>query len=335
MSLVSVIALNWNRKELLRECLESLERQTFRDLEVIVVDNGSTDGSVELVRQRFAWTRLVSLPHNCGFSGGNNIGIRHATGTYIALLSNDVVASPGWLTALVSTIEKYPEVGFCASRILFYDQPELLNSTGILYFPTGEAIDRGWMQMDGPQFSQPDYPIGACAAAALYRRAMLEEIGLFDEEFSPAYYEDVDLSLRAQLRGYRCAYVPAAVVHHRFASTMGYRSPEHVYLCERNRWYALIKNVPLRTLIKYGRVIVTIARRRRVDHVRAGEGRPFVSGQLAALRKLPLMMRKRREIQRRRTISAREFEALLTVQPQPLPSQARVPGSGGPQPNQA
>lgn len=312
MPRVSVVIVTWNRAALLRECLEALERQTFRDFETIVIDNGSTDDSVQVVRDHFSSVRLITLLDNVGFSKGNNIGIRESRGTYIALLNNDAVATPGWLEALVSSIEHNPSVGFCASKMLLYHHRQVINSAGIIFFTVGTAMDRGWMALDGIPFDRPAYTMGACAGAALYRKSMLDDIGLFDEDFSPAYLEDVDLSLRAQLRGYRCLYVPSAVVYHRLGATLGYKSFTSVYLTARNQWYVLIKNIPTRLLLMHGPEIAVHTILRLCFHMVKGEGAPYLLGLLVASGKLPTMVKKRLEIQRLRTLSNRGFASLMT-----------------------
>lgn len=311
MPLVSVIVVNWNRQELLRQCLESLERQTLSDRDIIVVDNGSTDGSPELVQQRFPRARLLRLSENQGFSTGVNVGIRHAAGKYLALLNNDAVADPRWLDALVSAMEQHPDVGSCASRMLWYDEPEVINSAGIVFFTAGLASDRGRMARDGPPFDQPAYVFGACAGAALYRKSMLDEIGGFDEDFSPAYFEDVDLSFRAQLRGYGCLYVPSAIVSHRVSATLGYRSSASVYLWARNQWCPLIKNMPTWLMVKHAPEIILYALIDLFVHL-IRDGSPYLAGQLAAWRQLPVMVKKRRQIQRSRAISCKALDAFLS-----------------------
>ena len=315
MGSVSVVVVNWNRRALLQECLESLARQTLPPRELIVVDNGSTDGSVELVRDRFPEAQLVALPRNTGFAAGNNCGLRQARGEYVALLNNDAVADPDWLSRLVQAIDAHPAVGCCASKMLLYHRRGVINSTGILYSTVGTAVDRGWMCHDGPRFDEPDYPIGACGGAALYRRSMLEEIGLFDEDFSPAYCEDVDLSLRAQLRGYRCLYVPSAVVYHRVGATLGHGSFRSVYLGARNQWYVWVKNIPAGLLVKHSPALVLYTVVQLGVHGLKGDLAPYVLGSVAACAKLPGMLRKRRQIQRRRTVTAQQLERMMVRRP--------------------
>jgi len=312
MPAVSIIVVNWNRWQLLRECLESVEQQTVTDRELIVVDNGSTDGSVESVRRGFPRARVVALPTNRGFAGGANIGIRHARGAYIALLNNDAVAEPGWLAALVDALNRHADVGSCASKMLFYEDRERIESAGILFFTAGVGRNRGRMAIDGPPFDTPADIVGACAGAALYRRSMLEDAGLFDEDFAPAYFEDVDLSLRAQLRGHRCLYVPSAVVYHRLSATLGHQSSASVYLWSRNQWYPLVKNLPGRLIYKHVLEIAVYGLLKLLWQLVCGSRWPYVLGQLAACRALPTMLSKRRVVQRGRTVSIQALDAMFS-----------------------
>ena len=165
MTTVSAIVVNSNGKLFLRECFDSLRSQTFNDFDTILVDNGSTDGSVEDVRQEFPEVRVIALNHNAGFAEGNNVGIRASTGTYIALLNNDTKAHPRWLGSLNTTLDAHPLIAFRASRILLYDQPDVIDSAGDLFYSCGVGAKRGRSQKDDERFAEPMPVFGACAAA--------------------------------------------------------------------------------------------------------------------------------------------------------------------------
>jgi GT2 family glycosyltransferase len=203
---------------MLQTCLEALESQTLRDREVIVVDNGSDDGSVSWLREMYPSVRVIENAQNRGFAAPVNQGIEASDSLYVAVLNNDTEPCPGWLAALVAAIESDDQVGMCASKMMFADRPTVINSTGISVDRVAIAWDRRGGEAEDGREVEPVEVFGACAGAALYRREMLQEIGLFDEDFF-AYLEDVDLAWRARRLGWRCLYVPTARVLHRHSAT--------------------------------------------------------------------------------------------------------------------
>ena len=196
MPTTTVIIPNWNGQHLLAPCLLALAAQTNQDREVVLVDNGSQDGSVEWVRSRFPTVRLLAQERNLGFAAAINQGILASNSRYVVTLNNDTEPEPNWLAALVSAAENDPTVGMCASKMLFADRPGIINSTGICLDRAGIAWDRRGGEPDDGREIEPVEVFGPCGGAALYRRAMLDQIGLFDEDFF-AYLEDVDLAWRA------------------------------------------------------------------------------------------------------------------------------------------
>jgi len=242
---VSVVVVNWNRRDLLASCLASLQKQSFRDFEVIVVDNGSTDGSADWVADEWPAATLIRNSANQGFCAANNQGIRAATAPFIALLNNDAEAEPGWLEALVSTIKSDARAGMIASKIVSFDDPSVIDKVGHLIYPDGQNRGRASGLRDEGQFEQVEEVAWPDGAAALYRREMLDETGLFDEDFF-AYADDAELGLRGRLAGWRCLYAPGAVVRHRLGSTLGRLSKQRLYLIERNRIWLVAKLYPLR-----------------------------------------------------------------------------------------
>ncbi|MCA9917284.1 MAG: glycosyltransferase family 2 protein [Anaerolineales bacterium] len=314
---VSVIVVNWNGRHHLQTCLTALLGQTHPNFEIILVDNGSTDGSKAFVRENFPSVRLIELPENVGFAQGNNIGIRESTADYIALLNNDTKAEPHWLAALVETAESNPNVGSFAAKLLFWDRPETINSAGICLDRAGIAWDRlGGQPTDQPQ-PTPVPIFGASGGAALYRRTMLNEIGLFDDDFF-AYLEDVDLAWRARLAGWDCLYVDTAVVLHHHSATAIEGSPFKNRLLGRNKIWTLLKNYPGPLLLLYlpaillydlGSVLMALLTRRDGS---------LLNGRLQALRHLPAIWHKRQHIQRQRKISLKEMRRLM--EPVALPT---------------
>jgi GT2 family glycosyltransferase len=247
--LVSVIIVNWNGRRLLEECLNSVLAQSFRGFEIVLVDNGSEDGSAEYVRERYPSVKLVRLDANRGFAGGNNAGIRVASGRYLALLNNDTKTDAGWLAGLLKVAEAGPRtVGMWASKILSYDHPGVFDNAGLLLYPDGLGRGRGRLEEDRGQYDRTEEALFPSGCAGLYRREMLDEIGLFDEEFF-AYADDVDLGLRARLAGWGCTYVPSAKVYHKYSSSSSAYSPLKAFLVERNRIWVLLKYYPLEMVL--------------------------------------------------------------------------------------
>ena len=199
--LVSIVIPNWNGKIYLKDCLEAVRAQTYRNFEVLLIDNASSDSTPEFIREYFPEVQIISLFQNRGFSGAANEGIQRANGEFIALLNNDAKPDPQWLEELVKAIQTSPDVGFCASKILIAPQGARIDAAGDSYIPFGVAFKRGHA-LPNNRYSRQELVFGACAAAALYRRSIFSDIGLFDEDFF-CTYEDIDLSFRAQLSGYR------------------------------------------------------------------------------------------------------------------------------------
>jgi GT2 family glycosyltransferase len=242
--LVSVIVVNWNGEALLTPCIDSLLAQTYPRIEIIVVDNASTDGSVGLLAARYGGKiRVIVNPENSGFTGGNNAGFAVAAGTYLVLLNNDAEAEPGWVAALVREAEADARVGMCASKIVSYDDPTVIDSAGLLLARDGLARGRGRLARDDGRFDRSVDVMMPSGCAALYRRAMLDQVGPFDEQFF-MYCDDVDLGLRGRVAGWRCRYVPDAVVRHRYSQSVGGYSPWKIFLVERNRIWVMLKSFP-------------------------------------------------------------------------------------------
>ncbi len=227
----------------LLECVESLGRKTRRDLEVIVVDNS---GKGLARRSGAGGARILESPSNVGFGAAVNRGIEASRAPFVAVLNDDAVADTRWLEALLNAIERRPDAGMCASQVRLFGEHRL-DSAGMLLALDGVAKQRGHGRPpeDFPVAEEALFPSGS---AALYRRAMLDQIGGFDESFF-LYCEDTDLGLRARWAGWKCLYVPDAVVDHHYSHSAGRASPVKAYFVERNRLFVLAKNFPLRMLL--------------------------------------------------------------------------------------
>lgn len=295
----------------MKPCLDSLRKQIFRDFETIVVDNGSTDSSVELIEREFPEVRVVAFTGNRGFSVAANAGIRASRADLVTLLNNDTEQGAGWLEALVRAADSHPEAGFFASKLVDFHDRRVLDGAGDALRRNGLPYRLAKGEKDRGQYGDPAFVFGACAAAALYRRSMLDDIGLFDEDFF-AYCEDGDLSFRAQLAGYRCLYVPDAVVYHMGnASTGGRRSETATRLGTRNSLSLLVKNLPAPLIPRMAPFIVAGQLSRLLSMAASSSLRAHLVGLAEALRFLPGTLRKRRETQKRRRVSIGYIRHLL------------------------
>jgi GT2 family glycosyltransferase len=293
--MVSVVIVNWNGRELLSECLEGLRRQVFRDFSVILVDNGSQDGSTAFVSEHYPEVRIVALQDNRGFAAANNAALRMIETEFVALLNNDAVPTPLWLKSLVEALEEQPQAGLAASKILLYDRPEIIDRVGDGYARAGAALMRG-RGLSADCYRAREWVFGACAAAALYRVAMLRDVGFFDEDFF-LLYEDVDLSFRAQLKGHKCLFVPEAQVYHRGSSSIVRDSSVSVYYGHRNLEWVYVQNMPSRLLLRtiVPHILYDIAA--LAFFVITGRGKDFFRAKKDALRGLKRALQKRRRIQ--------------------------------------
>lgn len=247
--LVSVIILNFNGVPFLENCLRSVLNQTYFNLEIIVVDNCSTDGSVVLLEAKFTQVKLIKSNKNLGFAAGNNLGITESKGEYIILLNNDTEAEPDWAEELVKASQSAPEIGMCASKVKYLQEKHTLNSTGVILYPDLTAINRGIGERDLGQYDSLTSVFCPYGAVALYRKAMLDQIGLLDEDYF-MFREEDELGWRANLTGWKCIYVPTAVVYHYRSAATKVGSPFKLYYGERNRLYTCFKYLPLGSLIK-------------------------------------------------------------------------------------
>ena len=308
---VSVIIPNWNTLKFLGPCLTSLREQTFQDFETILVDSGSTDDSLPFVAGNFPEVRILALGENRGFSGAVNAGIRASEAEFVVLLNNDTEQDPAWLAELARAAENHPEAGSFASKLLDFHDRDTLDGAGDALRKSGLPYRLGHGERDKGQFDKQVPVFGACAAAALYRREMLDDIGLFDEDFF-AYCEDGDLSFRAQLAGYGCLYVPGAVVYHvGGASTGGKRSPTATRLGTRNGLCLLVKDLP--TPLVPGMLLPIVAGQvtRLAVTTLSGVLPAHLAGLVEAMRLIPKMLRKRRDIQKRRRVPTTHIRMLL------------------------
>jgi GT2 family glycosyltransferase len=310
----SVIIPTWNGYDLLRDALDSLRRQTFTDAEIIVVDNGSSDGTSELIAVEYPEVRVIQLAENRGFAVAVNEGIRASSGEVVVLMNNDTIAEPGWLKALVETMSLAPDIAACASRMLIASAPDRIDSAGDRMGLFASAVGHG--EPDGPRFTVAREVLTASAGAAAYRRSALDEVGLFDERFF-AYFEDVDLGLRLRLAGYRCMYAPEARILHVGSATAS-RIPEiKFFLLMRNSLFIFFQYMPPERLIWAPAVLAWPMVRAVLDRQ---PQRVAIRCIAAFLADLPTVLRRRRQAVGGRRVSWVEFRCHLS---KPLVRQAR------------
>jgi len=291
----------------LKTCLDSLRNQSFKDFTITVVDNGSTDGSADFIRRNYPEVRIIELPGNSGFSAAVNIGIKQSKSEFIALLNNDTEVDPHWLENLVAVIDQNPEIGLCASKMLNFHNRTILDAAGNALTKGGHPYQLGSREADIGQYDEQRLVFGACAGASIYRRALFEDIGLFDEDFF-AYFEDMDISFRAQLAGYKCLYVPKAICYHKGdkVSTLSLR------LRTRNLVPLWLKNIPRRILLKGLPSFLLTLLRAYLSLLRKGKITIVIESIIDTLQMLPKVLRKRRRIQKNRRVSIRYIESILT-----------------------
>lgn len=246
---LSVIIPNWNGKDMLKTCLASLKKQTFKDFEVVVVDNGSIDGSVNYIEKFFPEVKLVKLPKNTGFAPAVNLGIKICVGEMIMLLNNDTEVDKDCLKLLVNTATVKKEVGFIAAKILNFKNRNIIDSAGDYIDAVGHSDNIGRGEKDGEKFSKPGFIFLATGGGTLFKREVFEKIGFFDHDFF-AYMEDVDFCLRAQLRGIKGWYEPKAKIYHIHKATSSRNPGFTEYLQYRNMTITVLKNFPKEVFLK-------------------------------------------------------------------------------------
>jgi GT2 family glycosyltransferase len=323
---VSSIVVNLNGGRLLGECLDSLFAQSWSEMEVLFVDNASTDGSAEWARVQYGdRIRFIQNARNEGFARANNQALAVARGQWAFLLNNDAMLAPDAIRELMTFVEDKPQVGMLACRVTRYDQPHVFDSCGLLLYPDGVCRARGWEEKDLGQYDRSEEVLAPSGCASAWRTSMLREIGDFDESYF-AYLEDLDLGMRGQLRGWKCCYVPTARARHAKSMTAGNYSKFKAYHVERNRIFNAIKLLPrfivivspFFTLNRYLLQFYAAMTHRGMSDRFVKEyswlelAWIMTRAYSAALLRLPEMLRKRRSISRQRTLSVDDWYRLIS-----------------------
>lgn len=313
-SVVSVIIPNWNGEELLDDCLKSLKWQTYKEFEIILVDNGSTDGSLTYVAEHFPEVRIIKLYKNFGFAKAINEGVKVAKADYVVFLNNDTEADKDWLKHLIAYVDSHQEVISVGSKLLnFYDR-KLIDGVGILINEVGQAKSIGWEEKDKGQYEKEMYIFGATGGAALFRREDFIKVGGLDENYF-MYSEEVDFAFRAQFLGYQAIYCPKAVVYHKHKSTAK-KFPQHIeYWQFRNMTQTIIKDFSTQIILKKWRwlKIILVHLNTIFYQIRNGYFWPPFAADLWIIFHLPYLLKERWRIQKSKKVTDEYIENFLVA----------------------
>jgi len=316
---VYVVIPNWNGLDLIGPCLDSLLIQS-KKAQIVVVDNGSTDGSKELIESKYKDIILLAQPHNLGFAGGVNVGISYAleqAADYVILFNNDAVAEENWVEKLVGSAENHKEHGIITSKFMRMDKLHL-DSTGDFYSIWGLPFPRGRNEEDKVQYDTGIDVFGATGGASLYRAEMLNQIGLFDEDFF-AYYEDVDISFRAQLAGWKVLYEPEAIAYHHVSATSSRLGDFARFHSAKNFLLVYAKNMPGKLYFKYLPLFTLQLLRMAASSLVRRKFKVFLRGTWAAIKLHSSTSKKRKVIQKGRKVTLKYIDNMLYHHRPPKP----------------
>lgn len=317
---LTVAVLSYNGRHLLQVILPSLAHQSFRDFEVVVVDNGSRDDTVTWLEENWPEAQIVSLPDNVGVTAALNVCAQAGRGELVGLFNNDLELDPDCLEELVRALAEHPEAGWAGGKLIDFHRRDVIDGAGDAYTWQGIGDRRGRGERDRGQYDEPCAIFGACGGAAVYRRAAFASVGRFDEDFF-AFYEDLDWDLRAQLAGFTCRYVPTAVAYHMGSATLGRELNDFTrYHLWRNGLWILAKDLPAAALARHLPELALGQLRHFFGAWWDGKLNVWRAAWRDAARGLPRALRKRRGVQARRRVSLRELEAAIRIDP------GRVPG---------
>jgi GT2 family glycosyltransferase len=308
--LVSAVVLTYNGRSLLDRMLPTLLAQRGVQSEVLVVDDGSSDGTVEHLRERWPEVRAIASSENLGVAASMNRGVQAARGEYVALLNNDIELEPGWLAALVRALKEHPGAASATGKLLDFHRRDVFEAAGDFMRWSGMSGHYGQGQRVGQAYEQPTAVFSPCAGAALYRRSALLEVGPFDEDFF-AYLEDVDWGFRAQLAGWTARYEPAAVAYHLGGATTGRQAGRFTALLRRNSALLVVKDYPAAALVRHLPKVLAFQLISLYASWRDGILGMHLRELARAARLLPRMLRKRREIQRGRRVEIAALDAAM------------------------
>lgn len=308
----TVIIPNWNGLELLRDCLVSLINQSYKDFGIIIVDNGSSDNSLEYIRKNFSQVRIISLNKNNGFAKAINEGVRITKSEFVVFLNNDTKTEKDWLKNLVKCADAHKEVISVNSKLLNFYNKKIIDGVGILINEVGQARSIGWQEKDHGQYDKTSYIFGATGGASLFRRKDFIKVGMFDENYF-MYSEEVDFAFRAQFMGFKSIYCPKAVVHHKHKASAK-KMPQHIeYWQYRNMVQTIIKNFPISILSKRWRwlKIILVYLNTIVYQIKNGFFWPPLLTQVWLILHLTHLLTERARIQKSRKVTDKYIENFL------------------------
>jgi GT2 family glycosyltransferase len=316
----SIIVVNYNGKHFLGECFSSLENLEYpRDkFEVILVDNASTDDSVQYVKENFSWINILQLDKNYGFCKPNNDAVKIANGEYVVFLNNDTAVTKEWLLELVKGALSEKQVASCASKMLYYDRQDVINTAGGKITIIGGGFYKGYGAKDGPEYSRPEYTGFGCGAGVLVKKKLFQYVGGFDEDYF-ASCEENDLGWKLWLYGYKVLYVPTAVMYHKESGTFGSRSTFEsikVYFITRNRLYNIVKNLEARNVIRALFISLAFNLYRSLRYLAQGNFSSIKSiarAHLDFVKNLRKMLAKRQVVQYNRKLSDKQLYKLGVI----------------------
>lgn len=319
MPLVSIIILNYNCMQHLKNCLDSIQRSVYSNFETILVDNASTDKSVEFVKESYPWVRIIQNKQNLGFAAGNNVGIAAAKGDYLLLLNPDTEVDPFCIKRLIEVMEKNPEIGICGAKLLLLDKRNVLQHAGGKYHVIGISIDRGMLELDMGQYDKIEEVTFVCGAAMMFRRKLISEIGMLDPTFF-LYHEEVDFCIRAWFHNSKVVYVPTAVVYHKSGYitdlTRHVSNPLVVFHKHKNTFIILLKNFSLRTVLLWFPVSILYKMFWVLFFLSKSDGQSAVAvlrSILWVFKNLDQIIENRRRISKLKTINEHELKRLFSA----------------------
>lgn len=311
---VSFIIVNWNGEKTITECLDSILAQTYKNNEIIFVDNRSSDSSLELVKEIYDIDKLIALDRNYGYAEANNIGFRHAKGEYVALVNNDAILENNWLEKATNAFQRdeYKNLGSVATKIINYHQRDLIDSAGVEYFGFGACWDYKNLPIDSIEVNQKKEVFGACATAALYRKKIIDEISLFDPRYF-IYFEDTELGFRLRLFGYKCIYEPEAVCYHYGGVKKDKDSKLYIDFGRRNIEFLFIKNMQGSLFAKYFLSHCIYELTLFLFFLSIGKGIPFLKAKIQFFKNLGHLFQERKKL-KLNLIELNKFKEIYKVE---------------------
>lgn len=293
----SFIIVNWNGEKTIVSCLDSVFAQTYKNFEIIFIDNHSSDQSLEIVKKNYSVDKLISLDRNYGFAQANNLGLTHASGEYLALINNDTVLEKDWLEKAVSMFEKSSDKNLAsvATKIVNYYQRDLIDTAGVEFYGLGACWDYKNLPRNSELVNRRKEVFGACASAALYKKNIIEEAGLFDPQYF-MYFEDTDLSFRLRLFGYKCNYEPEAVCYHFGARRRERKNKFFIEYGRRNIEFLFIKNMQGYLFLKYFLSHCLYELVLFFFYLSAGRAPSFLKAKMRVLNNLGYLLKERKKL---------------------------------------